>query len=113
MLNGGYTFEKYSATILYKEVDDTQAGLVANEAARALCARSQGSGKPECRCVAVNKRMMAQIPVDSRINPIGMKGYSMMKPAYCTAICIIKLLQIVQCCRDTVLCGSIRYVAYL
>ena len=45
MLNGGYTFEKYSVVLPYKEADDTKTGLVAKEA-RVLRTRSQGSGKP-------------------------------------------------------------------
>ncbi len=39
MLKGGYTFEEYSVAVPYKEVDDTETGVAANEA-RALRARS-------------------------------------------------------------------------
>ncbi len=38
MLKGGYNFEKYSVALPYKEVDDTQTGVAANEA-RALRVR--------------------------------------------------------------------------
>ncbi len=47
VLNGGYTFEKYSVALPYKEGDVMLTGLAAKEA-RALRALSHGSGKPDC-----------------------------------------------------------------
>ncbi len=44
MLNGGYTFEKYSVAL---PEPHTKTGPVAKEA-RALHAGSHGSGKPGC-----------------------------------------------------------------
>ena len=58
MLNSGYTFEKYSVALPYKDVDDIKkTGLVANEA-RALLASTHGSEPCEALASQNNRKMI-------------------------------------------------------